>query len=254
MKDTQPHTPKTQSPSSTPPIASALEKPCFTPDQLQTYAEHLQRLHPEELGFLPRLAIQEYAHRGQIILATQNDQPAAYALFYDGRNNKRPRRHPFSLHVHQICTQDDALFLQHATSLLRRLELRAQRNHMTAITAWVAHDIPATAFWEATGFTQIASRKGGAKRNRIHRLYKKLIPPNPDQKDFLHDRSFPGHPISTTSPRTEASPTTRSEGLPPGPKLPRPPDQKHFLQDSNFSLNPLTRTSPTTEASPATRA
>jgi len=225
MKDTRPHTPKTQPTSSTPSIASALEKPCFTPEQLQTYAEHLQRLHPEELGFLPRLAIKEYADRGQIILATQNDEPAAYALFYDGRNNKRPRRHPFSLHVHQICTQDDALFLQHASSLLRRLELRAQRNQMTAITAWVAHDIPATAFWEATGFTQIASRKGGTKRNRIHRLYKKLIPPNPDQKNFPQDRSFPEYPITGTSPK-----------------------------DRSFPEYPITGTSPRTEASPATRS
>lgn len=148
----------------------------FTPATLARYAVAQQRKHREELGFLPRLAITEYADRGQIIPALENGELAAYVLFYDGRNGNRPVRHPNTLHIHQICTQYDARRLQNATHLINRLLDRAIENRFTEITAWVATDIPANQFWRDVGFTHIASRLGGEKRNRIHNLWRMEVP------------------------------------------------------------------------------
>ena len=153
-------------------MASDTLHPTFTPDVLVDYVVAQQTRHREQLGFLPRIAIAEYADRRQILPAVQNDELAAYALFYDGRNGHRPRRNPFTLHVHQICTQYDARRLYHATALINRLIDRANINNFREITAWVANDIPANDFWEAIGFKHVATRLGGAKRNRVHNLWR----------------------------------------------------------------------------------
>ena len=135
-----------------------------------------QALHREELGFLPACAIREYHERGQIITATENADLASYALFFDGRNGKRPRLHPHTIKVHQICTHYDARRIALATELLRQLELRATRRNFTTLAAWVAQDLPANAFWNAAGFTIEAQRDGGTKRKRKHNLWVKHLP------------------------------------------------------------------------------
>lgn len=149
----------------TPPLET------FTPAALVRYVVHQQSLNRDELGFLPTLAITEYAERRQILPAVDNGDLAAYALFYDGRNGNPPKRNPGRLHVHQICTAHDTRRIYHATHLINALIERAQQRKFNEIAAWVADDIPANAFWQALGFKHIATRLGGQKRNRLHNLW-----------------------------------------------------------------------------------
>lgn len=141
------------------------------PDSYVRFASHLQRKHTDQLGFLPTVAIKEYAQRGQILLAHQNDQPCAYAIYFDGRNGNRPRFDPLTIRIHQLCTQEDARRILHATHLVNQIYDIAKTGHFTAIRAWVAHDIPANEFWHAVGFNIHATRQGGRRRNRLHNLW-----------------------------------------------------------------------------------
>lgn len=163
------------------------------PDQpdaatLQKYVEKMQRLHNEELGFLPSCAIREYVERDQVLPATENGELCSYALYFDGRNGKRPRLHPSTLKIHQICTQYDARFLHHATTLINRILAVATDKNFRTIQAWVATDIDANDFWSAVGFTCVAQRIGGKKRGRIHNLWELTL---------VND-SHPAEPIPAT--------------------------------------------------------
>jgi len=144
--------------------------------ELARYAEHLQRLHPEELGFLPRMSIREYSQRGQIIPAFENDDCCGYVLYYDGRNGNRPRKHPYTLKIHQMCVEYDARRVHHALDLFARTTRIAVCGGMTHIEAWVASDIDANAFWSATGCEHVATRMGGRKRHRLHNLWRFQLP------------------------------------------------------------------------------
>lgn len=145
--------------------------------RLVNFVLHQQRTNSDELGFLPRLAITEYAERNQIIATSQNGDLLSYALFYDGRNGHRPRKNPHRLHVHQISTIYEARLLHHATNLINTLYDLANQRAFTEITAWVANDIPANEFWQTIGFTHVATRRGGKRRNRLHNLWLLKIEP-----------------------------------------------------------------------------
>lgn len=139
-----------------------------TTDSIVAYADYLQSKHPDEVGFLTRQALREYAERGQIFVELQNDDPAAYFLFYDGRNGNRPRRHPTSIKMIQICTQWDARRIYLATKLVTRLLKRARNLGFESLQGWCAHDLDANLMWHVLGFTCDAQREGGRKRGRLH--------------------------------------------------------------------------------------
>lgn len=144
--------------------------------RLVRYCDHLQSMHPDELGFLPRVAIAEYSERRQIFPATQNGEWCGYILFFDGRNGKRPRLHPYTLKMHQICIQYDVRRVLHATRLVDRLVRRAEQSGMNCIEGWVASDLDANVFWDAVGFEKVDTRLGGRKRKRVHNLWRKCVP------------------------------------------------------------------------------
>ena len=142
-----------------------------TTEDVVAYTCHLQRQYTDELGFLPKLAIRQYAQRNQILLTHENKEPCAYALYYDGRNGNRPRLDPFTLRIHQLCTQYDARRLAHATRLINQVYDIAKTGHFNRIRAWVAQDIQANDFWKAVGFQLKGTRQGGRRRNRLHNLW-----------------------------------------------------------------------------------
>jgi len=140
------------------------------------YVVDLQSRNRDELGFLPRMALQEYIKRGQVIPAVDNDYWVGYVLYYDGRNGKRPQKHPDTVKIHQICVQHDARRILNAARLLANVETLARKNRFQYIKAWVATDIEANAFWRAMGYHLIAQRLGGQKRNRVHNLWCLKLP------------------------------------------------------------------------------
>lgn len=141
------------------------------PIQLAKFAASLQRKHTDELGFLPTVALREYAERGQIIPARENDEPIGYVLYFDGRAGKPPAKHPHQVKLHQVCVQYDARGILHGTQLVREVERRARQNRFATVTAWVASDLEANKFWRAIGYKLTDTRQGGKRRNRIHNLW-----------------------------------------------------------------------------------
>jgi GNAT superfamily N-acetyltransferase len=173
-------------------------------DAIVTYACHLQRQHTDELGFLPAVAIREYAERGQIIVATENHDPISYVLFYTGRNGNRPKRNPRTCPIHQLCTQYDARRLAHATNLLNQVIDIATATDFRELRAWVAHDLPANDFWNAFGFHNVAQRWGGERRNRLHNLWIFELPDPPTQP------ATPAPHLHSFDPRSTLHPALKS--------------------------------------------
>lgn len=115
----------------------------------------------DSLGFLPRTAYFEAAEKGNLMIAVAGDGPSEmYAghLLFGGRF---PHLKVFQLYV-------DASFrgLGVATELLSRLIRYAERHCALSVSARVAADLPANAFWERKGFALLREEEGGASRGR----------------------------------------------------------------------------------------
>lgn len=143
------------------------------------YVQHLQDANTNALGFLTSSALREYHDRRQIIPAAENDELVAYALYFDGRNARPPKRDPHTFRIIQLCTDYEARRLKHATALVNELIDRAQAGRFHRLRAWVADDLPANDFWQAIGFQRSASRVGRAKSQRRHNLWILELDRNP---------------------------------------------------------------------------
>ena len=184
------------------------------PIELAKFAAALQKKHTDELGFLPTVALREYAERGQIIPARENDEPIGYVLYFDGRAGKPPAKHPHQVKLHQVCIQYDARGILHGTELVREVERRARENGFATVTAWVASDLQANLFWKAIGYKLIAARKGGKRRNRIHNLWIRHIGENRPNSPMERIANSPieHHPPSENQPAIVAPGFSRRAG------------------------------------------
>lgn len=123
------------------------------------YIEHLARSNYEAIGFIPRPKLAEYAARGQILMAEENDESAGFLVFGAGWP---------TLRIYQACIQYDARRREHGASLVARLITEAQRRGCHLISLWCADDLPANEFWQALGFRKVGTRPGGKARGRLH--------------------------------------------------------------------------------------
>ena len=119
----------------------------------------LSRKNYEAIGFLPKPRLQQYADQGQLWTQDENGEPCGFLVWGNGWP---------VLRVYQVCIDYDAQRLHHGAALIARLIGKAESEGYTAISAWVADDIPANHFWEAMGFVHTSSRNGGEKRKRMH--------------------------------------------------------------------------------------
>jgi len=139
-----------------------------TPDIL-TFVDSLQKSHRQNLGFLPKQALQEYIARKQFNIATINNETAGYFLW---RNPSRPSpAHPnpsTTRSIIQACVMPDARRQRAATKTLRILAGNALRDGRTNLQLWSGENNEANEFWLASGFRVIARRLG---TNRIHKIH-----------------------------------------------------------------------------------
>ena len=122
------------------------------------YAVDLAKKNSEALSFIPTPRIEHYRQAGQLLLATENDEPCGFLIYGLGW--------PL-LKVYQACIQYDARRRKAGMELLGRLRSIAEHNQ-NDISLWCADDLEANDFWQAAGFTLIAKREGGARRSRKH--------------------------------------------------------------------------------------
>jgi hypothetical protein len=111
------------------------------------------------LGFLPRSAYQELASREQLwVVSTGDNDLAGYLLF----GGSRSRIRVFQIHVagpSRRCGIGDALVTE--------LKKHATNKGIQTITARVAADLPANAFWEKQGFRIAKQVAGGMSSHRL---------------------------------------------------------------------------------------
>lgn len=156
------------------------------------YMQALARKHFEAIGFLPGQAITEAIDQGRVLLGLENGDPAGYLLF-----KHRMPDNPGVTAIFQAVVQMDArrhsLGRELVASVVRTAELVGNK----IVQLWCAEGLEANEFWPAAGFTPVALRQGGKRRNRLHVLWRISI--------------------NTASPR--AFPISRRRRVPAGPPI-----------------------------------
>jgi hypothetical protein len=122
------------------------------------FAVDLAKKNSEALSFIPTPRIEEYQQHGQLLIATENDDPCGFLIFGAGWP---------TLKIYQTCVQYDARRRAAGLEMVERLK-RIARAEGRDISLWCAQDLEANAFWEAAGFSLVATRVGGARRGRTH--------------------------------------------------------------------------------------
>lgn len=132
------------------------------------YAIDLAKKNSEAVSFIPTPRVEEYAERGQILFATENDELCGFLIYGAG--------YP-TLKVYQACIQYDARRRRSGLDMVERLKQIA-RAEGRDISLWCAEDLQANSFWEAAGFSLVGKREGGARRGRKHNGWLLEVRPN----------------------------------------------------------------------------
>jgi GNAT superfamily N-acetyltransferase len=109
------------------------------------------------LGFLPPAAYEQAARLGNLHVATDDGVYCGHLLF----GGTFPRARIFQLYVREAYRGKGV-----ATLLLRKLEIELEQKGFLTISAAVASDLDANAFWEQSGFPVLRQRDGGISRGR----------------------------------------------------------------------------------------
>jgi predicted nucleic acid-binding protein/GNAT superfamily N-acetyltransferase len=115
----------------------------------------------DALGFLPRAAYTEAAAQGKLYVATVGDgRSERYAghILFGGRFPH--------LKVFQVYVEAALQGKQIGRALVEKLASYAEQRCYLTMSARVADDLPANAFWEQLGFAAIRRERGGATTGR----------------------------------------------------------------------------------------
>lgn len=170
------------------------------PDDLR-FVDHLQKVHGNALGFLPKVALEACITGGHIQLALQNDDSAGYILA-----RTKLRWCPSMRSITQAAVCMDAQRRHVGLSLLERIEAECKTRGQIAIQACCAIGLEANEFWRAAGFIPIAFLTPENVRGREIICWRKpLVSKLPIW--FSQLPKFAGHrarpPVSTHNPRME---------------------------------------------------
>lgn len=130
----------------------------------------LQKRFSNELGFLPRQAIDWYLDNGRILLQLENGQAAGYLL---GRRALRCQ--PWTAPLTQTAIRYDAQHRDNGRILVEHAAARAAADGRSIIQAWCRIDIEATAFWRALGFSAVAIRRPPTTRQQPLILWRRPL-------------------------------------------------------------------------------
>lgn len=113
----------------------------------------LGRLNAKFLGHFPAGAFEEYALKGQILVALGRDKEVLGYLLY-----RVSRKHNFAVIVH-LCLKGNARGRGLALRLLDKLKEITKRCHCISLTCRDDYE-QATRVWEKAGFIRVSSRPG----------------------------------------------------------------------------------------------
>lgn len=132
---------------------------------------HLSNRFRNQLGFLPKAALEYYASHSLAKIGEENDDSAGYLL---GRASMRWNRQvrPITHAAVDMSAQRRHLGL----ALVQALALEASASGKTALQAMCRADLEANDFWLAAGFERIAEyAPGNARKQPMICWRKKLI-------------------------------------------------------------------------------
>jgi len=116
----------------------------------------------EALGFLPRCVYSEAAAQGKLYVATVNvggEEFYAGHLLFGGRFPH--------LRVFQVYVVPEFRHQNIGVDLVKVLTADAEKQYCITISARVAADLPANAFWEQLAFPVVRTERGGASTGRL---------------------------------------------------------------------------------------
>jgi N-acetylglutamate synthase-like GNAT family acetyltransferase len=137
-----------------------------------SFVADLQKRFSNQLGFLPRPALQWYLDNQRVMLARENGQAAGYVL---GRASMRYNRRIAPITQTAVCL--DLQRSKLGLSLVEAWTHRAAQGDIQIMQCWCRSDIVAIAFWEALGFQQIMERWPENARQESMILFRRPIVP-----------------------------------------------------------------------------
>lgn len=171
-------------------------------DGLQ-YELSLAKKLSEQLGFLPKPALQYYCVLGGVFRQHYNEEPAGFVVV-----NWSMRVNPFTAAIYQCATQSDVRRLWIAKELVDYVATAALARGCSKLQCWCAADLEANWFWRALDFQLIQAADGGQKRKRHMLLWQRTLRPAlPDDPQNRVQKKHPGG--GPTPLNQEASPPRR---------------------------------------------
>lgn len=108
------------------------------------FLEHLQAKWSNNLGFLPREALQRYIETHAVLIVAENTQHAGYLAW--------SMRKDGVLTIPQVAIEPELLRTTLGTRLLNRIARAATNGHCSILRLRSRSDLPANSFWPTQGF------------------------------------------------------------------------------------------------------
>jgi len=134
------------------------------------YELALAKRFTDQVGFLTRDAVEHYAANGGVLRARENQEPAGFLVFTRTKGDQ-----PRVAQIYQAAIQLDAQRRHHGLALVERAVSEARAAGAHVLQCWCATDLDANSFWQAAGFSHVAARPGGRRRQRRHFLWQRAL-------------------------------------------------------------------------------
>lgn len=124
-----------------------------------SYIVRLQKKFSNQVGFVPKTAIQDHVRRMGYTICKVNGQHAAYILQSGG--TIRP------VHLIQVAVEEELWRNGIGTAMLDYVIQRSSNQNYPDITAYVREDLQANLYFTSRGFHEVRKRPGGSARGKL---------------------------------------------------------------------------------------
>lgn len=114
------------------------------------YVEGLQKKFSNQVGFLPRCALEAYLNARQVTVTEENSDPAGYLI---ARTSLKHR--PELATITQACVQMDAQRRHHGLAVVSHFIAAAKADGAIGVQACCRLDLDSNEFWKAAGFKAV---------------------------------------------------------------------------------------------------
>lgn len=134
------------------------------------FVQHLGDKFSNCVGFIPRAGVEVYCERGEVLIGSENDEPAGYLL---GRPHLRWQ--PLMRPIFQAAVAMDAQRRHLGLALVEQVINDAKIAGQLAVQANCREGLDANEFWKAAGFLPICYLTPTTARKRAVICWRKLL-------------------------------------------------------------------------------